>query len=113
MSTVVVNCASVCDVSTQQQTPTSTEQGTVAPDSRPYVDSLQTQLRLSLSHLSALSYTVADKACLTRTIAALAEPLTEMHRNVTAAAKFLQPVSCKHKFGSAGSALRRWLNALH
>ena len=69
MSTVIINCASVCDVSTQQQTPTSTEHGTVASDSRPSADSL------SLSNLSALSYRVADEACLTRTIAALAEPL--------------------------------------
>jgi len=60
------------------------------------------QLRLSLSHLSALSYRVADKACLTRTIAALVEPLTEMP---------LQQLnfSLKRKSASAGSALCRRL----
>jgi len=47
MSTVIVNYASVCDVSAQQQTPTSTEHGTVAPYLCPSVDSLQTRLLLS------------------------------------------------------------------
>ena len=78
----------------------------------PPATGIQKKVWLHLSQLASLSYKVSDIDCLKRVVDALTVLQQDMRTNAASDRAFLTPVSRRHRFISANSALHRRLEAM-
>ena len=78
----------------------------------PPATGVQKKVGLHLSQLASLSYKVSNIDCLKRVVDALTALQHDMRTNAAYDSAFLEPVSRRHRFVSANSALHRRLAAL-
>jgi len=104
-----------CSRSQQQQDMQSGNErrSTTAPEVPvPPATGVQKKVGLHLSQLASLSYKVSNIDCLKRVVDALTALQHDMRTNAAYDSAFLEPVSRRHRFVSANSALHRRLAAL-